>query len=105
MSSSATLPILPTRKQPNREKVALQATAPLLTESLEALRLTERIERALDKTGYGSLRTIAVSVLARIVTLTGRVHNYHLKQVAQATALAVPGAHQVRNELDVVRLI
>ncbi len=100
MSQSATLP---TREHPTKEKHAPQATAPLLTQSREDHRLAERVERALRTTGYGALRTVRVSVNTRVVILGGRVSSYYLKQVAQATALAVPGAHQIRNDLDVVQ--
>jgi len=100
MSQSATLP---TRERPTEEKHAPQATAPLLTQSLEDHRLAERVERALRATGYGALRTVRVAVNARVVILGGRVSSYYLKQLAQATALAIPGAHQIRNDLDVVQ--
>ena len=103
MVQSAAPLIRPAREHPNEEKDALQATAPLLTQSLEDHRLAERVERALRATGYGALRTVRVSVNARVVILGGRVSSYYLKQVAQATALAVPGAHQIRNGLDVVQ--
>ena len=102
MPQSAMLPSLPTCKQSNEEKDALQTTAPLVTQSLEDLRLAERVERALRATGYGPLRAVVVSVSARVVILLGGVPSYYLKQMAQATALAVPGAHQVHNDLDVI---
>jgi len=91
------------REHLNEERDALQATAPLLTQSQEDHGLAERIERALRATGYGALRTVRVSVNAGVVLLGGRVSSYYLKQVAQATALAVAGAHQIRNGLDVVQ--
>jgi hypothetical protein len=59
------------------------------------------VEGALCATGYGPLRAIEVTVHARLVILGGRVPSYYLKQVAQTTALAVPGARQIRNDLDV----
>ena len=102
MPQSAILPILPTCKQSNEEKDALQTTAPLVTPSLEDLLLAERVERALRATGYGPLRAVVVSVSARVVILLGGVPSYNLKQIAQATALAVPGAHQVQTDLDVI---
>ena len=58
---------------------------------------------ALRATGYGPLRVIEVTVHARVVILEGRAPSYYLKQVAQATALAVAGARQARNDLDVGR--
>lgn len=70
---------------------------------LEDQRLAERVENALRTTGYGALHTVRVSVHARVIILEGRVSSYYLKQIAQATALAIPGAHQIRNGLDVVR--
>ena len=73
-----------------------------LMQSLEFLRLAERIERALHATGYGALRDVEVVVNARIVRLVGRVSSYYLKQLAQVTALTVPGAHQIHNDLDVM---
>ena len=67
------------------------------------VRLAERVERALRAAGYGPLRGIEVTAQARLVILCGRVPSYYLKQIAQTTALAVPGALQVRNDLDVGR--
>ena len=78
-------------------------TTSLLSQSLEDLGLAERIKGALDATGHGSLRGVEITVRAGAVLLEGRVPSYFLKQLAQETALAVPGAHQVRNDLEVVR--
>lgn len=103
MAHSAALLILPTRKQTGQKRDTAEALAPLLTQGLEDLRLAERVEHALCATGYGALRGINVSVCVRLVILAGRVPSYYLKQVAQETALAVPGTHQVRNGLEVIR--
>lgn len=94
---------LPAREHPAEEKYASEAAAPLLTQSREDRHLAERVEHALRATGYGAVRSVEVFVNARIVILVGRVPCYYLKQVAQAAALAVPGAHHIRNELDVVQ--
>jgi osmotically-inducible protein OsmY len=102
MAQPAALLILPPCKHADDEMDAIQATASLLTRSLEGRRLAERIERALHATGYSALRDIEVSVNARIVHLVGRVPSYYLKQLAQATALAVPGTHAIHNDVDVV---
>jgi hypothetical protein len=80
-----------------------QGTALLLQPSQEDLCLAECVERALRATGYGPLRGVEVTVHARLVILGGRVPSYYLKQVAQVTALAVPGARLIRNDLDVGR--
>ena len=100
MSQSATRP---TREHPTEEKHAPGATAPLLTRSLEDQHLAERVERALRARGYWALHAVRVSVRTRVVFLGGRVSSYYLKQLAQATALDVLGAHQIRNDLDVVQ--
>ena len=61
-----------------------------------------RVERALHGSGYVSLRNLDVSANRSIVRLRGRVSTYHLKQLAQAAALSVPGVREVRNEVEVV---
>lgn len=67
-----------------------------------ALLLTAEIERALHATGYGLLRGVAIEIHCEVVFLRGRVPTYHMKQLAQAAVLAVPGVCEVRNELDIV---
>jgi osmotically-inducible protein OsmY len=103
MARSASLPILPTRERTRAETDADEETTLLLRQSQEECCLAERVERALRATGYGPLRGIAVAVRARLVILSGQVPCYYLKQVAQTTALAVSGARQVCNDLDVGR--
>jgi osmotically-inducible protein OsmY len=63
--------------------------------------LAERIRVALRASGYGPLRHIEVVACSGAVILTGAAPSYHLKQVAQATALAVLGTRTVRNDLAV----
>ncbi len=101
MAQHATLLVLPTPGDTGEDVDALGVMTPLLTQSPEDLRLAERVGQALRATGYGPLRNIEVTVHAQLVILAGRVPKYYFKQVAQETALAVPGAHQVRNNLDV----
>jgi osmotically-inducible protein OsmY len=103
MTRSAAPLIYPARERTGEETDAAQKTTLLLQQSQEDLCLAEQVERALCATGYGPLRGIKVTVHARLVLLGGRVPSYYLKQVAQTTALAVPGARQVRNDLDVSR--
>jgi BON domain len=100
MVFSDTPPFQPAGEQRREDE---DATAALPALSPEDLRLAERVERALSETGHGALRTVSVSVNAGIVILGGRVASYYLKQVAQTAVLAVPGAHQIRNSVDVVR--
>ena len=103
MAQPAALLILPTRKRTAGDTGAARETAQLLGQSLESLRLAERVQRILRATSYLPLRGIDVIVQARLVILAGRGPSYYLKQVALATALAVPGAQQVRNALEVGR--
>jgi osmotically-inducible protein OsmY len=103
MAQFAALLVLPARERTGEGTDAAPGTALPLRQSREELGLAERVGRALRATGYGPLRGIEVTVHARLVTLGGRVPSYYLKQVAQTTALAVPGARQVRNDLEVGR--
>jgi osmotically-inducible protein OsmY len=103
MTQSAAPLILPARERTGEGTGAAQGTALFLRQCQEDRCLAERVERALRATGYGPLRDIRVAAHAGLVILGGRVPRYYLKQVAQVTALAVPGARQVRNDLDVGR--
>jgi osmotically-inducible protein OsmY len=103
MTRSAALLVLPSEPRSDGEKDALQTNAHLLTQGLEDLHLSERVERALGATGRGPLRSIEITVHARFVILAGRVPSYYLKQLAQETALAVAGVQHVQNDLDVGR--
>jgi osmotically-inducible protein OsmY len=98
MPQSASLLVLPTGGPAD----GAQAAA-LLMQSVKDLDLAERVGRALRATGYGPLRGIEVTAQERLVILAGRAPSYYLKQVAQATALAVPGVERVRNDLEVGR--
>ena len=80
----------------------LEQAVPRPAPDPEDLRLAVRVERALRGTGYGPLRQVRVAVLARVVTLAGRVTSYHLKQVAQTAVLVVPGVQRIQNDVAVV---
>jgi osmotically-inducible protein OsmY len=103
MAQSAAPPILPAPERTGEETGAAQRAALLLRQRQDDLGLAELVERALRATGSGPLRGIEVTVHAGFIILGGRVPSYYLKQVAQATALAVAGARQARNDLDVGR--
>jgi osmotically-inducible protein OsmY len=103
MAQPTNLLNLPARERTGEETDAALRTALLLRQSREDCCLAERVQRALRGTGYGPLRGVEVTVRAGLVILGGRVPNYYLKQLAQATALSVPGARRVRNDLDVGR--
>ncbi len=95
--------VVPAHERPVGETDAVRAAALLSWPSPEDLRLAQRVAHALRGTGYGPLRGVEVTVHERVVTLGGRVPSFHLKQVAQEAALAVPGAHQIHNDLEVRR--
>ena len=101
MNQATPLLVQPTRRHFDEESEAHKKAAPMLGHSGDDTRLAEQVERALRSTGYGPLRNVAISAFERIVILQGRVHSYHLKQVAQETALTVPGVHMIRNDLEV----
>jgi osmotically-inducible protein OsmY len=103
MARSAALLVVPAGGRTDKEIERIDALTPLLMQSMEDIRLAERVARALRADGQTTLRDIEVVVQAGLVILSGRVHSYYLKQLAQETALTVPGAHQVRNDLEVGR--
>ena len=100
MTQYTPLTNVPTRKTLDQED-GIRADDLAPTHHLDDLRLAERIERALHATGYGVLRDIKVSVSTRVVRLVGRVPTYFMKQIAQVTALSIPGTRQIHNDLDV----
>jgi len=67
----------------------------------DPLSLSVDIEQALRAAGYSGLRGVEIVVKSGVVLLTGRVPSYHMKQIAQATAMRMPGVLDVCNELDV----
>jgi osmotically-inducible protein OsmY len=103
MAQPSALLSLPTHEPTGEESAAVQVTPRLQAQGPEDLALAERVACALRATGYKQLRDIEVTVQGRLVILAGRVPTYYLKQVAQTRAMAVPGAQQVRNDLEVGR--
>jgi osmotically-inducible protein OsmY len=103
MVRPSALLILPSHSPSEVGQESFLTSSQLLTQSREDLHLAEGVARALRATGYGPLRDVEVTVHARLVILAGRMPSYHMKQVAQTIALAVPGVHQVQNDLQVGR--
>jgi osmotically-inducible protein OsmY len=60
------------------------------------------VERALRATGHRALRELRVVQQGAILVLHGQVPTYHMKQLAQATAITIPGIEQVQNEVHVI---
>lgn len=63
--------------------------------------LIAAVKRRLTLSGRPELRKVRVSVDPGGIRLQGRVSSYYLKQLAQASALAVEGVASVHNELVV----
>lgn len=103
MQPSETRAALAKRHDAEEHVDMLQSDSTRLSQILEDSHLTELIKRVLRAFNYGALRDVEVFVIARVVHLVGRVPSYHLKQVAQTAAMAVPGTHRIHNRLDVVR--
>lgn len=64
-------------------------------------RLVIEVDRALRSTGYMPLRDLHICQQGSTIILHGRVPTYHLKQLAQATAMGVLHVQQVRNDIEV----
>ena len=84
------------------EDADMNATRIHVAEILEDLRLAQSVEQALRTTGHLPLRVVQVFAGGRVVILQGRVPSYHLKNVAETTALSVIGVEELRNNLEVV---
>lgn len=101
MSHPTAMMVLPFQQDTEEDTHEMQVTAFLVAQSVEDLRLAERVEQALWATAYKPLRGVEISVHSKCVILQGRVPSHYLKQLAQATALAVAGTHRVCNDLTV----
>jgi osmotically-inducible protein OsmY len=71
------------------------------SENATDLRLGADVDRALRVTGDLELRELQISADQGCVTLRGCVRTYYLKQLAQATTMAVAGAKSVDNQIVV----
>jgi osmotically-inducible protein OsmY len=100
MSQSAPMAV-PSPQRGEAERDAGQPSASPVEQGLVDLCLAERVKRALRAAGYPPLRAVEACACGPLVVLRGRVASYYLKQVAQATALGVPGVGQLRNDVEV----
>jgi osmotically-inducible protein OsmY len=103
MAQSAAFLILPACESAEDKVENLQRAARFSAQVLDDLWLAERVLRSLRAAGHGSLCHVAVTVSAGEVVLEGKVPSYYVKQVAQATSLAVPRVQHVCNNLQVDR--
>jgi osmotically-inducible protein OsmY len=63
--------------------------------------ITERARATLRRSAYCELREVSCDFSGGVLTLTGRVPSYHLKQLAQAAVADVPGVIAVDNHVEV----
>ena len=70
-------------------------------QTAEKSHVAAQVEQALRESGYSPLRNVRALAILSAVRLQGTVPTFHFKQLAQATALNVPGVREVQNEVDV----
>lgn len=63
--------------------------------------IEQRVRLCFSSAGYHGLRHVVISVDGAAITLKGRVHSFHEKQLAQELAKHVPEVHVVKNLLEV----
>jgi hypothetical protein len=59
--------------------------------------------RVLRASGYGHVRDLRCAVAAGVVTLSGIVPSYYLKQVAQEAVLRLDHVREVKNRVNVCK--
>lgn len=63
--------------------------------------ISRRAQMRLQSSGYSALRQVSCICDREVLTLTGLVNAYYLKQVAQATVAKVPGVSRIENRIAV----
>jgi osmotically-inducible protein OsmY len=72
--------------------------------SLEVVRgssLSERVRRGLTLSPYLAVRRVRVEERQGVLTLSGRLPNFYLKQMAQTAVAKVEGVTSIVNRIDV----
>jgi osmotically-inducible protein OsmY len=64
--------------------------------------VTERAESELRRNAYFALKNIACEYREGVLTLTGCLPTYYLKQVAQEAISRIDGVERVENRIEVV---
>jgi hypothetical protein len=64
--------------------------------------IAETAETRLRKNSFLALRNIACNYAGGVLTLTGYLPSYYLKQVAQEIVAGVPGVQRVVNRVEVM---
>jgi hypothetical protein len=63
--------------------------------------IAESARATLRRSAYFELRDLSCDFSGGVLTLTGWVPNYHLKQLAQTAVAAVPGVIKIDNHVEV----
>jgi osmotically-inducible protein OsmY len=66
------------------------------------LDVTNRVRNQLLDNPYRALRRVEWDYRDGVLTLTGRLPSYYLKQLAQVAVAGVAGVEQVVNQIEVV---
>ena len=64
--------------------------------------LEDRVQRRFFQSPYLALRHVSVEVRQGVLTLSGQMPNFYLKQMAQAAAATVEGVESIINRIEVV---
>ena len=79
---------------PTESKPAADPLTPVLT-------LEDRVRISFEQLGYPQLNAVRCNAEGDEMLLTGELHSFYLKQVAQSVAVKIPGVRSVRNEIEV----
>lgn len=87
------------------EKRESQTHAELAGASVVELQQSERVAKdiraALRRFGYANLQNVQCTVIGGDVLLSGTLHSFHMKQLAQTAVMKTAGVKSVRNIIDV----
>ena len=64
--------------------------------------IAETARATLRRSAYFELRNLSCDFSGGVLTLTGRVPSYHLKQLAQTAVADLPGVVEIDNHVEVV---
>jgi osmotically-inducible protein OsmY len=84
-----------------QERLRAAKCAPPLPGNHDQAQVLTELSRALNASGYASLRAVQGQFEEGVLTLVGTVKSHHQKQVAQSAALKIEAVRDVRNLIDV----
>jgi osmotically-inducible protein OsmY len=82
--------------------IAQSSHSVALLEGPRPSQLGDRVRRRLNQSPYLAVRRVKVEERQGVLTLSGRVPTFFLKQMAQTAAARVEGVHRIINRIDVV---